>query len=152
VRGPRSAGRIPVFGVDTMLFVYHFEENRRFGADAARLLTAAENGRCRLVTSALAVLEVLVVPKREGRDGLCPRYRDLFQFFPNLEVVALDAAVAELAAGLRAARDLPTPDAIHLATAIHAGVDAFVTEDRRLGRATEVAVVSLAEAVRRARG
>ncbi len=122
----------PLFGVDTMLFVYHFEENPEFGPAAGRILTAAEKGRCRLVTSILSLMETLVVPKRHGAEELCRRYREFFQSFPNLEVLPLDAPIAEIASDLRAVHSLRTPDALHLATALAARAEAFLTEDRRL--------------------
>lgn len=124
--------RSPLYAADTMLFIYHFEAHPRFGQAAGRLLAAAEAGRCRLVVSVIALLEALVVPKRHGDEALSRRYRDLFEGFPNLSVVPVDAELAEAAAELRATRGLRTPDSIHVATAMRAGAEAFVTEDRRL--------------------
>ncbi|HEV7517971.1 MAG TPA: type II toxin-antitoxin system VapC family toxin [Thermoanaerobaculia bacterium] len=137
---------IPLYAVDSMLFVYHFENNERFGPVAGRLLAAAEAGRCRLVASVLARLEVLVVPKRHGREDLCQRYRDLFDSFPNLTVLPIGPEIAEIAAGLRATHSIRTPDALHLATAIHGGAKAFVSEDRRLKKVEGIEVMELAEA------
>lgn len=123
--------RPPVLGVDTMILIYHFGEHERFGPAATQLLQAAEEGRCRLLVSVLGRLETLVAPKRHGRDDLCRRYRELFEGFPNLEVIDVDAQVVEIGSDLRAAHGLRTPDAIHLATALHRRADAFVTEDNR---------------------
>jgi len=129
-----------------MLFVYHFEGHERFGPAAGRLLAAAEAGRCRLVASVLARLEVLVVPRRHGREDLCQRYRDLFDSFPNLTVLPIGPEIAEIAADLRAAHNLRTPDALHLATALQAGAKAFVSGDRRIRGVEEIEVVDLEEA------
>jgi predicted nucleic acid-binding protein len=41
------------------------------------------------------------------------------------------AAVASLAASLGARYRLRTADAVHLATAVHAGADRFITNNRR---------------------
>jgi predicted nucleic acid-binding protein len=130
--GPGALRRLPLYGVDAMLFIYHFEGNEEFGPAAGRLLQAAEDGKCRLVASVLALLEVLVVPKRQGHEALCRRYRDLFESFPNLSVLPIGPEIVELASGLRAAHDLRTPDALHLATALHAEAEAFVSGDKRL--------------------
>lgn len=121
----------PLLGVDTMVLIYHFEENEEFGPAASELLQATEDGRCRLVVSILGRLEALVAPKRHGREDLCRRYREVFEGFPNLEVVLVDDRVAEIGSDLRAMHSLRTPDAIHLATALHRGADAFVTQDDR---------------------
>lgn len=137
--------RVPAYGVDSMLFVYHFEGNEEFGPAAGRLLQAAEAGRCRLVSSVLARMEVMVVPKRHREEELCRLYRDFFESFPNLSVEPVGPEVAEIAADLRAVLQIRTPDALHLATAIHAGAEAFVSEDRRLRGIEGIRVVGLAE-------
>ena len=147
LRPAASPRRIPVYGVDTMLFVYHFEEHSQFGPWAARLLHAAEHDQLRLVTSVLTLMEVLVAPKRERQEQLCQRYRELFASFPQLTVLAIDQSIAEVASDLRAAYSLRTPDALHLATAIVAGADAFVTEDRRLSKISAIRVIGISQAV-----
>lgn len=129
---PQTVEGTPLYGVDSMVFVYHFEGNQEFGPAAGRLLQAAEEGRCRLVCSIISLLEVLVVPKRRGREDLCQVYREMFESFPHLSVVPVHAGIAEVASDLRATQNLRTPDAIHLATALHAGADAFVSQDDRL--------------------
>lgn len=126
-----------------MLFVYHFEGNAEFGPAAGTILKAAEEGRIRLATSILSLMEVLVVPKRHRRQELCQRYREFFQSFPNLRLLPVDSEVAEIASDLRADHELRTPDSIHVATAIHAGAEAFVTQDLRLKKVRSVSVVSL---------
>lgn len=131
MRSAAARGEPPSFGLDTMVLIYHFEDHEEFGPAATELLRAAESGRCRLVVSILTRLEVLVAPKRQGREDLCRRYRELFESFPNLEVISIDASVVEIASDLRSVHNLRTPDALHLATAAHRRVDAFITEDSR---------------------
>jgi hypothetical protein len=76
VESPLATAGRPLYGVDTMLFVYHFEANERFGEHAGALLAAAEQGRCSLVTSVLSLLETLVIPKRHSMTELCQCYRE----------------------------------------------------------------------------
>ena len=121
-----------LYGIDSMVFVYHFEGNEEFGPAAGRLLRSAEEGECRLVCSIVSLLEVLVVPKRQGREDLCRIYREVFESFPHLSMLPVDADIAEIASDLRSVHNLRTPDAIHLATAMHAGAVAFVSQDGRL--------------------
>ena len=135
----------PVYGADSMLFIYHFEDNKLFGEAAQDLLRCTEEGECRLVCSVLSLLEVLVVPKRSGRLDLCQRYRDLFASFPHLSLLPVDAEIAEIASDLRARYQIRTPDSIHVASAIAARADAFVSEDTRLRKIQEIPVLSLAE-------
>lgn len=141
----------PRFGIDSMTLIYHFESNQEFGPAAGELLRAAEDERCSLVVSVLARLEVLVLPKRHEREDLCRRYREVFEVFPNLATLPVDIPIVEIASDLRAAHNLRTPDAVHLATALHHGAEAFVTEDRRHFPDTvdNVPIVSLRHAVGR---
>ena len=97
----------------------------------------------------LTVMEVLVVPRREGQTELCRRYRELFASFPQLTVVPIDQPIAEVASDLRATYPLRTPDALHLATAIVAGAEAFVSEDRRLSQIAAMPVIGIGQAVER---
>jgi predicted nucleic acid-binding protein len=128
-----------------MVFIYHFEEHPQFGASAARLLHSAEEGRCHLVASILTLMEILVVPKRTGQTALTRFYREFFLGFPHLSLLPIDAAIAEVASDLRARHRLRTPDALHLATAMHQGAEGFVTEDARLGAVEEIPILRLTE-------
>ncbi len=131
-----------------MLFVYHFENHPLYGPAAANLFHATEEGRCRIVTSVVSLLEVLVVPKRQHENLLCQRYRETFAFFPNLSLVAVDTDIVEIASDIRAEHNVRTPDAIQLATAIHAGADAFVSADRYLAKFPGIRVLTLQQAAR----
>ena len=104
-----------------------------------------EEGRCRLVCTTLALLEVLVVPKRSGRVDLCQRYREIFDAFPNLRMQPVGEEIAEIASDLRARYNVKTPDAIHIAGAIAAGADAFISQDGNLKKVREIPVLSLGE-------
>jgi predicted nucleic acid-binding protein len=92
-----------------------------------------------LATSRLTRLECRCKPLRQGEVVLLALYE---AFFNGVEVVLLDIspAVIEKATDLRAHLNIKTPDAIHLATAVLAGVSAFLTGDQQLARCTEVAV------------
>lgn len=143
LRPPRPVR--PIYGADTMLFIYHFEDSELFGKAAQDLLRRTEEGKCHLVCSVLSLLEVLVVPKRLGRLDLCQRYRELFASFPHLSLLGADAEIAEIASDLRARYQIRTPDSIHVASAIAARADAFISEDARLKKIQEIPVLSLAE-------
>ena len=66
-------------------------------------------------------------------------------FYRRLQWAAMDRAVFEIATRLRADHGLKTPDALHLASALHAGCDEFWTHDQRLQRAAQdrIAVITL---------
>ncbi len=61
--------------------------------------------------------------------------------YPNLEWIAADFGIADLAARYRARYGLKTPDALHAATAVRAGATAFVTNDSAFDRVQEFKTV-----------
>lgn len=86
------------------------------------------------VTASLTFAELLVPSLRAGDESGARVVRRTLVSFPNLRVVDLSAAIAGEAARLRANHRLRTPDAIHAATALAAGADGFVTNDRGMLR------------------
>lgn len=82
-----------------------------------------------LAVSALSRLECRVRPVRDGDQALIDRY-DAFFADPGLAVIALDTAVLDRAAELRARHRLRTPDALQAASLLVADAEgAFVTGD-----------------------
>jgi predicted nucleic acid-binding protein len=82
-----------------------------------------------LCSSYFALCECLVQPLRNNDERLVHAYE---LFFRNLIRVPTRPSVFRLAAKLRAASNLRTPDALHLAYACSASCDYFVTGDQRL--------------------
>ena len=59
----------------------------------------------------------------------------LLSTYPNLDWVAPDLEIADLAARLRAAHRLKTPDALQAATAVRTGASGLITNDPVFERA-----------------
>ncbi len=104
----------------------------------ARLLPLRGTGRF-LLTSRLTRLECRVKPLRAGDAALLALY-DAFFAAAEVEILELVPAVVEKATELRAALNVKTPDALHLASAIVARATAFLTGDRDLTRCREIPV------------
>jgi predicted nucleic acid-binding protein len=118
--------------VDTAIFIYLIEEHPRFLHDILPLFREADAGKRQLVTSALTLLEVLVVPYRAGNRALAEKYEALLTRSRGIHVVDVSRDQLRAAAQLRAAVGTKTPDALQLVAAISRGCTAFVTNDRRL--------------------
>jgi predicted nucleic acid-binding protein len=63
----------------------------------------------------------------------------------DFQTLPITSDIAEQAASLRARYGLRTPDALQIATALAADCGAFVTNDARLQRVTELRVLVLDE-------
>lgn len=129
--------------VDTAIFIYFIEENPQFLPAILPLFQEADQGKRELVTSALTLLEVLVVPYRAGNRLLAERYEALLTRSRGIRLVDLSHDQLRAAAQLRAATAVKTPDALQLVAAIGAGCTTFLTNDRRLPPVSGLRVVEL---------
>jgi len=134
--------------VDTAIFIYFIEENPQFLPAILPLFQEADQGKRELVTSALTVLELLVVPYRAGNRLLAERYEALLTRSRGIRLVDLSHDQLRAAAQLRAATGVKTPDALQLVAAIGAGCTTFLTNDRRLPPVPGLRVVELTSYVR----
>jgi predicted nucleic acid-binding protein len=130
-------------GVDTAVFIYFIEENERFLPAIAPVFGAADSGKLQLVVSALTLLEVLVVPYRAGDTALAQRYEAVLTRSRGVRMIDLTRDHLRLAAQLRAATGVATPDALQLAASLAAGCSAFLTNDRRLPTVPGLRIVQL---------
>lgn len=79
------------------------------------------------VGSTLLLTEVLV-PRTDGRAD---EIDELGRLLERLDLRTVDRRIAEAAAILRGKYRLKTADAVHLATALDAGADRFITNNAR---------------------
>ena len=140
--GDLGAGPV---GVDTAVFIYFIEENERFLPAIAPLFDAAHAGKFEIVASALTLLEVLVVPYRAGNIELANRYEAILTRSRGIRMVDLTRDHLRLAAQLRAATGLATPDALQLAVSLGSRCSAFVTNDRRLPAIPGLRIIQLGD-------
>ena len=118
--------------IDTAIFIYFIEKNPRFLPLIDPLFREADDGTRELVTSALTLLEVLVVPLRARNRSLADRYEALLTRSRGIRLVDMTRDQLRAAAQLRATTGFKTPDALQVAAAIGAGCRTFLTNDRRL--------------------
>lgn len=86
---------------------------------------------------------LLVKPYQTGNLALVANFKEFFSLENFLSIQPHDAETFDLAAQLRAGRDLKFIDALHCATAIRAGCKFFITNDGAIqsSDALEVVVV-----------
>ena len=135
--------------VDAALFIYLIEEDARYLPAVRPLFLEADRGERLIVTSAITLLEVLVVPFREGDAHLAERYEQLITRSRGVRVMDATRGALRAAAQLRAATGVKTPDALQLAAALGAGCETFVTNDRRLPVIPGLRVVQLSSYAQR---
>ena len=117
--------------VDTNVWIYAYENDPVFGAAARQMLALARARQHQLAGSLLVLGELLVLPTFHGNQFALAMYRRLFES-KQVELLSYTVRAMATYGELRAKRRLRPMDALHLATAVDAGVDVVVTEDRNL--------------------
>jgi len=136
-----------IVGIDTVAFIYHFEENEKYLPFTNVLFEMIENGKVRAVTSTITLMEILVKPKRDGNQKAANEYKFILQTFPNLEIRNIDAEVAERAAEIRAKYGVRPPDALQVAASLINNAEALITNDRELKKIREIETIVMDEAL-----
>jgi predicted nucleic acid-binding protein len=124
--------KLEVVGIDTPLFIYHLEANKKYSNFTQKSFSSMENGNWHGVTSIITLMEINVHPWRVGREDIARKYETLLMNFPNLEIVDIDRDIARVAAQLRARFEIRPPDALQVASCLVVGARGFLTNDRRL--------------------
>jgi len=135
----------PVIGLDTAIFIYHFEENPAYLPLTRELLSSIEAGERKGVTSTITLMEIIVKPLALGQIDVARKYEALLANFPNLEIIDLDRDVIRLAAQLRAEYRIRPPDALQAAACLQHGAQAFITNDDLLKRLQDKIAVLVLE-------
>lgn len=132
--------------VETAPLIYYVEQNPDYVAKMDAVIDAIERSSIDAVSSVITLTEVLSQPMKLGNSNLEQEYRDILLNSRGFRLLPISAQIAEAAAGLRARHNLRTPDALHIAAAVDAGCDAFLTNDKVIMmRVTEIVVWTLDE-------
>jgi predicted nucleic acid-binding protein len=129
--------------VDTMVFIYAFEERPVYLPFLRSFFQEVEKGNLKATTRTITLTECLVQPYRKKDMVLAARYIVLFRNFPHLSVLPVTDEIGERAAILRASYGLKTPDAIQLATALLSASHAFLTNDEGMPEIEGIQVLIL---------
>jgi uncharacterized protein len=116
---------------DTMLFIYWLEDNPHYAKRVDAIRSRMQERNDQLLTGALTFGEVLAGVYRKGAAALAGETKRLLQSVVS-EVVPFTFDTADRYGQIRGSLGLPAADAIHLASAAHAGTDLFLTNDKRL--------------------
>jgi len=114
-----------------MLFIYWFEEHPRFAERVATIFQRMEERKDVLASTVFTLGEILVAPYRKSDIHTAQKFRELLQP-PYVKILPFNPQAAVRYAQIRAETNVSPADAIQLACAAEAGVDLFLTNDRRL--------------------
>ena len=141
------AGRHHRISLDANVFIYLFEAGGPLARATAAILALAETGRLSIVVSSMVLAEIAVGPVTADDEALAERYAQAVRELRGLDVVPLTADIAIDVALIRGRHRIEIADAVHLATARHAGATAIVTNDERMRPIPRLEVVRLVDLV-----
>lgn len=137
---------MPSVYLDACCLIYLVEGEPSWKEAVERTVRGLDaEGGAAFISSELARLECRTKPVRQRNGALLARYDELLSA-ERLELLAVSRAVIDHATELRARYGFKTLDAIHIATALVARADVFVTGDAALTKCAEVRVEVLAPA------
>jgi predicted nucleic acid-binding protein len=122
----RSHRRI---ALDANVFIYQLEGNERYLPLTDEIFSWLERPNSRGITSTITMTELLVQPYRASDEERVDKFYALLSVYPNLDWIAPNFEIADLAARIRARHGLRTPDALQAATAAYTSATAFFTND-----------------------
>jgi predicted nucleic acid-binding protein len=124
---------------DSVVLIYYYDGKANFRARAtartAQLLAVGDQ----VAVSELCRLECRVKPIRFG-DGAALAQYDTFFARPDVRIVPITTATFDRATLIRAVHNFKLADALHLAAAVEARCDRFLTNDTRLSAFPDIPV------------
>lgn len=116
---------------DTMLFIYLFQADPKFGSRVASLRRRSLERGDEICTSALAIGEVLAGVYRDKSAIEATQIRNGIQK-AGVRILPFDSGAMDTFGRIRAAHRTSAADTIHLSCAAAYGVDLFLTGDKAL--------------------
>ncbi|MEH1802885.1 type II toxin-antitoxin system VapC family toxin [Nostoc sp.] len=130
--------------IDTSVAIYTIEGNPNYYSLMQPLWSKFYAGEIKIISSELILMEVLVVPLRNGNNSLVADYEELL-LSSQVQLIPISQSILRQSANLRATSNLKTPDAIHAATALSVNSNQFITNDKGFRNVPGLPVVILSE-------
>ena len=134
-------------GLDTNIFIYHFEDNPGFAAFTQIIFVNLSQGKFQAVTSVISIIEALSYP---SPPQVLENIEEGFITMPNLTMYDVTHDIAIEAARIRRIYKFRLPDSVQLATTLKSKAQAFISNDDRLKSFKELPIILLGEDIRAA--
>ena len=118
---------------DTMLFIYWLEAHPVHGPQVEQIFRKMKVRGDKLCTSVFTLGEILTGAYKTGHLSEAQRISEFFKS-GAVRILPFGVEAADRYARIRSSHNVSPADAIHLATASVAQVDAYLTNDRKVQR------------------
>ena len=131
--------------IDTMVFIYLFEDDPNFGDLCENVFNQLKDGLFSAIVTPITAAEVLVKPLNNGQLSIADKYRNAIRNMPNLSHINFDVEIGFMAGSLRVKYALLFPDMFQVAAALAQPANAIITNDRDSQRVQETDVFLLSD-------
>jgi predicted nucleic acid-binding protein len=131
--------------VDANIFIHFVEGEGRERETVSALFVEAAERDVQLVTSEITIAECLRGVLSRNDETAASTYRDLLSNGAIVELVGADAVLSKYAALAGSVFSLKLIDSIHVASAVIAECDAFLTNDKRIRGPEALGIIQLSD-------
>ena len=131
--------------LDTMVFIYLFEDHPVYADRCERILNRISEGAFSGVVTPITAAEILVKPLQKEEPSVADRYRAALRSFSNLDLANFDMDIGIMAGSLKARYGLPLPDMFQAAAALSYPARTLISNDKAFKRIKEIDVFLLHE-------
>ena len=131
--------------LDTAPLIYFIEGHSEYQHKLKKLFELNDDGYFKFIASSITLLEVLVKPLKVNEPKVVEQYKNILTNAEGIDIFDITTPITIKAAEIRAKYNIPTPDAIQVATSIEREADYFLTNDNRLKSITEIKAIIISE-------
>lgn len=129
--------------LDTAPIIYFLENNPMYALKVQNFILGNATAGSFFAASVITDIEYLPKPMRESKTDLVNAYQKFKQIL-GIEILEVSQSISNIAVRLRTKYPgIKSLDSIHLASAIYANCDAFLTNDSQLRQVKEINVIYL---------
>jgi predicted nucleic acid-binding protein len=128
---------------DTSPIIYFSERNPNYYSLMLAIMQLVNRGDFTGCGASILLTEILTHPIKTGNLALAQQYENILSNSQHFTLEPVTNDVARYAANLRVSYNLRTPDALHIASAIKANANYFLTNDITLKRITQIKILAL---------
>jgi len=129
--------------LDTMVWIYLFEDHPEWSGICEKLILRAEDGLYKGWVTPVTMAEIMVKPLLANRRDIADNYRSAIMSAAGITVCDIDAKTGVMAGALRAKYRLPLPDMLQCAVALKSSRPILITNDKDLVRVEELDIIML---------
>ena len=128
--------------LDTAPLIYFVEAHPVYGEMVKQVINSCTQKKILIVSSVITLHEVMVRPYRDANIILAEKFAAFLKNNRSLRLWTISAEISEFVAKLRGDYHwLKLADALQIASALDAGADFFLTNDKQLKQISEIQVM-----------